>query len=156
MNKILIIGQAPPAVKQSLPYDTTMLYDWFEEIGISKIDAVNIFLFDAVYDKFPGSSSSGGHLKPTESQMNDYWDRSLKDKVENAESILVLGSCARDFLQTKNIQKKMEFIIHPSKRNYSLYIRTKLQILNKLSNLINNGNTGNKSEYSTQDIQKGY
>ena len=30
-TKILIIGQAPPAVGQSLPYDTTMLYDWFLE-----------------------------------------------------------------------------------------------------------------------------
>lgn len=136
MNKILIIGQAPPAAKQSIPYDTTMLYDWFREIGISKDDALNIFSFDAVYDKFPGFSSSGGHLTPTIHQMDDYWNRSLREKVETSNSILVLGSCARDFLLTKNIQKRMEFIIHPSKRNYSLYIKHKEEILNKLSNLI--------------------
>lgn len=36
MKKILIIGQAPPLQKQDVPYDTTMLYEWLSEIGISK------------------------------------------------------------------------------------------------------------------------
>ena len=34
--KILIIGQAPAAVKQEVPYDTTYLYTMLEWIGISK------------------------------------------------------------------------------------------------------------------------
>lgn len=137
MRKILIIGQAPPLQKQILPYDTTMLYNWFNELGISKEEALNIFMFDAVYDKFPGISKNGGHLKPNNEQMNDYWQRGLKEKVYNAKSILVLGACAREFLLTKNINKKIAYIIHPSKRNYSLYLKNKETILNTISELIN-------------------
>lgn len=51
-NKILIIGQAPPAVNQRVPYDTTLLYDIFEWVGIDKEQAQNMFDFDAVYNKF--------------------------------------------------------------------------------------------------------
>jgi len=51
--KTLIIGQAPANQKQTYPYDTTQLYDWLNEIGISKEEAQNLFTFDAVYDKFP-------------------------------------------------------------------------------------------------------
>ena len=78
----LIIGQALPAVKQEYPYDTTMLYDWLNEVGISKEEAQNIFEFDAVYDKFPVFDSKGGHLKPTKDQMEEYYERSLRDKIE--------------------------------------------------------------------------
>ena len=136
MDKILIIGQAPPAQKQLLPYDTTMLYDWFEQLGISKNDALDMFLFDAVYDKFPGYNSNGGHLKPNEQQMEDYWKRGLKQKVGKCKAILVLGACARDFLKTKEINKPIAYIIHPSKRNYSLYLKNKDSILKSISNLI--------------------
>lgn len=136
MDKILIIGQAPPAVNQSLPYDTTMFYDWLNEIGIGKNEAQTMFDFDAIYDKFPGYNSNGGHLKPNEKQMEDYWNRELKSKVEKCKSILVLGSCSRDFIKTKSIDKPMAFIIHPSKRNYSLYLNNQNNILNEIKNLI--------------------
>lgn len=136
MDKILIIGQAPPAQKQLLPYDTTMLYNWFEQLGINKNDALDMFLFDAVYDEFPGYNSSGGHLKPNEQQMEEYWKRELKQKVDKCKSILVLGACARDFIKTKAISKPIAFVIHPSKRNYSLYLKNKNSILKSISNLI--------------------
>jgi len=135
-NKILIIGQAPPAVKQSLPYDTTMLYDWLEELGINKYKAQDMFDFDAVYDKFPGFSDNGGHLKPSKEQMYDYWERGLKQKVDNAKSILVLGSVAKDFLKDRNINKPTAFVIHPSKRNTWLYNKNKDNILNKIKSLL--------------------
>jgi uracil-DNA glycosylase len=135
-NKILIIGQAPPANKQLIPYDSTMLYEWLEMIGVSKNDALDIFYFDAVYDKFPGYNSNGGHLKPTEKQMDDYWDRELRLRVNDCKAILVLGACARDYLKSKNIDKPISFTIHPSKRNYSLYLKNKDSILNKIRNLI--------------------
>lgn len=134
-NKILIIGQAPPANKQSLPYDSTMLYDWFKEIGISAEEALEIFHFDAVYDKFPGHSKNGGHLKPNEKQMDDYWNRELRDKIIKCKSVLVLGACARDYLRDKNINKPIEYIIHPSRRNYSLYQKNKESILSKINAL---------------------
>lgn len=137
MDKILIIGQAPPAVKQGVPYDTTMLYEWFSELGISKEEAQNIFDFDAVYDKFPGFSNNGGHLKPNESQMEDYWQRELKQKTDNCKSIIVLGACARDFLKTKNIDKQISFTIHPSRRNYSLYIKNKSDIIRTIKEHFN-------------------
>src|SRR6185312_4933999 len=53
-KKILIIGQAKPAVEQEYPYDTTMLYSWLKEQGISKLHAQHIFEFEAVYQEFPG------------------------------------------------------------------------------------------------------
>lgn len=135
-DKILIIGQAPPYQNQDVPYDTTMLYEWLEEVGISKEKAQNIFYFDAVYDKFPGFSKSGSHLRPTEEQMEDYWRRELRGRVDECKSILVLGACARDFLLKKKIDKPVEFIVHPSNRNRSIYIRRKIEILTKINNLI--------------------
>ena len=135
-RRILTIGQALPAVKQEYPYDTTMLYDWLNEVGISKEEAQNIFEFDAVYDKFPGFDSKGGHLKPTKDQMEEYYERGLKNKIENCKSILVLGNCAKEFLLTKEIGKPIEFTIHPSKRNSYLYNKNKESVLNKIKNII--------------------
>lgn len=135
-TKILIIGQAPPAVGQSLPYDTTMLYDWFLEVGVSKEKAQGLFDFDAVYDKFPGFDSKGGHLKPTKEQMEDYWNRELKNKIENCKTILVLGNCAKEFIKEKNIKKRTVYLIHPSKRNYSLYNKNKESIIKSLWELV--------------------
>ena len=135
-KRILIIGQAPPAVQQGVPYDTTMLYDWFNEVGINKEEAQNIFLFDAVYDKFPGFDIKGGHLKPSKIQMEEYYERSLRDKIENCKSILVLGNCAKEFLKTKNIDKPIEYTIHPSKRNSFLYNKGKENVLSKLRKII--------------------
>ena len=133
---ILIIGQALPAVKQEYPYDTTMLYDWLNEVGISKEEAQNIFEFDAVYDKFPGFDSKGGHLKPTKDQMEEYYEKKLKNKIENCKSILVLGNCAKEFLLTKEIDKPIEFTIHPSKRNSHLYNKNKENVISKIKNII--------------------
>jgi len=135
-TKIIVIGQAPPAVTQSYPYDTTMLYSWFEELSISKQEAQNIFEFDAVYDQFPGYDKNGGHNKPSLEQMEDYWNRGLKEKIEKSKSILVLGGVARDFIKTKQIDKRAVFTIHPSKRNYSLYNKNKENILNQIKSLL--------------------
>lgn len=135
-KRILIIGQAPPAVQQGVPYDTTMLYDWFNEVGISKEEAQNIFLFDAVYDRFPGFDIKGGHLKPSKIQMEEYYERSLRDKIENCKSILVLGNCAKEFLKTKDIDKPIEYTIHPSKRNSFLYNKNRENVLSKIRKII--------------------
>lgn len=135
-TKILIIGQAPPFVAQKLPYDTTMLYDWFQEIGISKEASQELFLFDAVYDQFPGFDKNGGHNKPSNLQMQDYWERSLKSKIESVKSVLVLGNVAKDFLLSKSVNKKCIYLIHPSKRNYSIYKKNKEEILNKLKTIL--------------------
>lgn len=134
-KRILIIGQAPPAVKQGVPYDTTMLYDWLNELGISKGQAQELFDFDAVYDKFPGFDSKGGHLKPSNEQMEEYYDRSLKMKLEACKSVLVLGAVAKKFIETKTIDKPIYFTIHPSKRNYSLYIKNKDGILAEIKKI---------------------
>lgn len=136
MGKILIIGQAPPAVKQNLPYDTTMLYDWFSQVGVSKEDAQKIFSFDAVYDKFPGFSKNGGHLTPTFEQMEDYWNRSLKHKVDCCSKIITLGNVARSYLSMKKPNKKMIHLIHPSYRNKYRFDMNKDFYLNQLKNFL--------------------
>lgn len=135
-TKILIIGQAPPFVEQKFPYDTTMLYDWFQEIGISKEESQKIFSFDAVYDKFPGFYKNGGHKKPSYDQFLEYWNSALKQKTEECKSIVVLGNVAKEYLLLMNIQKPTIFLIHPSKRNFSLYHKNKEEILNKLKSIL--------------------
>lgn len=138
--KILIIGQAPSAKEQTVPYDSTMLYDWLIEVGIDKQQAQDMFDFDAVYDKFTGHDKKGGHLKPTNAQMLDYWNRELREKIFNAEKIILLGNVSRDFFRhmTPMDMPTAEVIelIHPSKRNYSIYKATKPEILRKLKQII--------------------
>lgn len=135
-KRILIIGQAPPAVKQGVPYDTTMLYDWLNELDISKEQAQELFDFDAVYDKFPGFDSKGGHLKPSNEQMEDYYARSLEDKINASKAVIVLGACARNFLNKKVIDKPCTYTIHPSKRNYYLYNKNKNSILAEIKKVL--------------------
>jgi len=136
MSKILIIGQAPPFVKQQFPYDTTMLYSWLNELGIDKEGAQLIFDFDAVYDQFPGFSGNGGHLKPSLIQMNDYWDRSLRFKVLKCSAIICLGACAKDFIIQKSVDKPIAYLLHPSKRNYSIYQKNKQFIIKEFLRII--------------------
>lgn len=136
MNKILIIGQAPPAVIQKLPYDTTMLYEWFEEIGISKEQSQEKFVFDALTDKFPGYLPNGGHKKPSWEMFVEYWICSLRYKVESCKSIIVLGSVAKEYLSYMKIDKPLIFLIHPSKRNYHIYKNNKEYILQELRKII--------------------
>lgn len=135
--KILVIGQAPPAVKQVLPYDTTMFYDWIGELGIKKEDAWKHFEFDAVYDQFPGKDSKG-HKKPTEEQMEEYWNRALKEKVKAHKRILILGTVAWLFLGNKPEMKdkNVAATIHPSKFNHQRYNDNKQQVLNEIKSLL--------------------
>lgn len=140
MSKILIIGQAPPSIKQRVPYDTTMLYEIFSWVGISKEDAQDIFEFDAVYDKFPGFNSKGGHLPPNEEQMEEYWDSTLFNKVAMSNKVIILGNVARDFIQSNTIclDSKFLFLLHPSRLNYNRILERKSYIIEKLSNFIKN------------------
>lgn len=132
-NKILIIGQAPAAVAQSRPYDTTMLYQWLLELGIPSWQAEQIFDFEAIYNKFPGFDANGGHLKPTIEQMNEHWDEVLETKVQLADKIWVLGNVARDYINSKDktwgCDTEWLYTIHPSKRNWSLYQQKKESII---------------------------
>lgn len=140
MNKILIIGQALPAVEQTYPYDTTLLYEMLSWVGISKEAAQDIFIFDAVYNGFPGFDSKGGHLKPSLKQMQDYWKDSLKLKVEISKRIWLLGNVAKNFFYAQSFKQRLGTVIietpHPSKRNYSLIMNNKEQITNLLNKII--------------------
>lgn len=123
MNKILIIGQAPPAQEQKVPYDTTMLYDILAWVGITKEQAQEIFTFDAVYDKFPGFNAIGGHLKPSYAQFLGYLVRSLQDKIVRHQHIMILGRIAYDYLYETPVVKDLlarrnvVTLLHPSYRN---------------------------------------
>lgn len=136
MSKILIIGQAPPAVTQKYPYDTTMLYDWLKECNITVDEAQEIFEFDAVYNKFPGFEK-GGHAVPTVEQMNEYWPE-LSKKIEKHSKLWILGNTARDYLITKEeiATKIVLFSMHPSKRNLDRYLKTKDSLIKQINKLI--------------------
>lgn len=144
MKKILIIGQALPEVKQELPYDTTMLYDWLKEVGVSKEQAVGIFDFEAVFPVFPGRTASGGHAKPKKAEMVAHWNSVLRSKVVSSDKILLLGRVSSEFVMKQisvgfisTIEKTITEIPHPSRRNYYLYTQRKEEVLDKLSYIIN-------------------
>lgn len=140
MKKILIIGQAPPAVKQIIPYDTTLLYVMLEWINISKNEAQNLFEFDALVDRFPGFDPNGGHLKPKIEDVAKYYESSLKHKIDAAEKIILLGAAARDFIKPDllnyGIKDKYLYLPHPSKRNYNLIMDKRVCITDLLREFI--------------------
>jgi uracil-DNA glycosylase len=140
MRKILIIGQAPPAVKQTLPYDTTMLYDILSWVGIDKDRAQEMFQFDALVDKFPGFDSRGGHLKPSKDQICEYYSRSLRISIDMADKIILLGAPARGFLRPDlinyGIRGKYLYLPHPSRRNYNLIMGKKEEITTLLRSFL--------------------
>lgn len=136
LNKILIIGQAPPSQTQQIPYDTTMLYEIFEWIGIDKKQALNLFDFDAVYNKFPGFDGLGNHLAPNIKQMTEYWDESLSHKINNYDKIIILGSVAKSFLSEKIFGCKILYLLHPSRRNFQRILQNKEYITNQLKQFI--------------------
>lgn len=139
-KKILIVGQSLPAVKQKLPYDTTMLYEWLKELNITKEEAQSLFEFDAVYGYgFLGFNSDGSHKLPTQEDKDKYWSEVLKKKVQETDKIWIVGKVAEGFLLSKGAVFDKDFIItpHPSYRNRALYNRNKKSILNKIKGLIN-------------------
>jgi uracil-DNA glycosylase len=141
MSKILIIGQAPPAVKQSVPYDTTMLYEILEWVDITKEEAQNIFEFDAVYNEFPGRDKlTGSHLKPTQQQMDLYWENILETKVQIANKVILLGNVARNFINSKpktwSCNTEFLELIHPSRLNYNRIIQNKETITKQLKDFL--------------------
>jgi uracil-DNA glycosylase len=122
-NKILIIGQAPPAVKQEVPYDTTLLYEMLSWVEVSKEQAQELFDFEAVSNTFPGINKQGGHKPPSLKDMERHWDDTLLAKVCNSEKIILLGKVAHKqyWIRAKYIPASPLVIElpHPSKRNYS-------------------------------------
>lgn len=140
MGKILIIGQALPAVKQTVPYDTTMLYDWLSELGISVDQAQEMFEFDAVYGSFTGFDANGGHLKPTQQQMDEHWKNVLETKVQLADKVWLLGNVARDYIASKPKTWSCATVflntIHPSKRNADRYYKNKHVILHDIKQFL--------------------
>ena len=138
--KILIIGQAPGFQKQTVPYDTTMLYDWLNECGVSKEAAQDIFDFEAVSNVFPGFDANGCHLKPSREAMQRHWESALEDKVIGSNKVILLGNAAKEFFysQPKTWSCNLDVLelIHPSKRNYSLYQKNKVAIIDQLKKFL--------------------
>lgn len=138
--KILIIGQAPPAVEQKVPYDTTLLYDWLSEINISKEEAQELFDFEAVIDKFPGYNKKGGHKKPSHEDMRRYYYDVLCIKIMMHPKVIVLGGVAKHFLENTpswtQRANQILYLVHPSKRNFNLYQKNKDRILADLKKFI--------------------
>ena len=137
--KILVIGQAPPDVKQAVPYDTTMFYDWLGEIGIDKDTAQKMFIFDSVGTFFPGRSK-GGHNKPSQEDMDSHWPE-LETKIQGVDKVWILGNVAYDYFSSKEKtwSCNLEVIktIHPSRRNFSIYKDNKDAILDHIKEFLN-------------------
>lgn len=143
-KKILIIGQALPAKEQTQPYDSTLLYDWLAECGVSKDEAIQMFDFEAVYGyEFTGHNKQGGHKPPTQKQMRKYWIDVLQTKMECADKVWILGSVAKKFIdkQPRTWSCNLEVLetIHPSRRNIFAFRNDKENILNSIKDFIGHG-----------------
>lgn len=140
MSKILIIGQAPTDQKQSVPYDTTLLYDILSWVGVSKEQAQSIFDFEAVSNTFPGKDAKG-HFKPSQEQMDKHWNETLETKIQLADKVWILGKVAADYIESKNrtwsCNQQLIKTVHPSKRNYSLIMNNKEAITFLLTEFLN-------------------
>lgn len=138
---MLIIGQAPAEKKQTVPYDTTYLYTMLDWAGIGKEDAQLNFDFDAAVNVFPGKREQGGHKAPGMADIEQYWNTSLKSKVEKAEKIIVLGDVAKKALCKLGLMEMKEadnilFLIHPSRRNTGRILKSKDAITKQLKEFI--------------------
>lgn len=140
MEKILIIGQAPPAITQSVPYDSTMLYEILSWVGVSKEEAQKKFDFDSVSNVFNGHGANG-HNKPTTNQMDTHWKDTLETKVQGANKVWLLGNVAKEYFHSKpktwSCSLEILETIHPSKRNYSRIIKQKKIITDMLNKFLN-------------------
>ena len=140
MNKIVIIGQAPPNQKQQYPYDTTMLYDWLKECGLTKEDAQDVFIFEAMTNRFPGFDSNKGHLKPSINEMDAHWSEVLRPLVNQYKKVILLGQVSRDYYNSQPERLRTDIkrldLIHPSLRNYSLFQKNKESIINQLKSFL--------------------
>lgn len=138
MEKILIIGQAPLAVKQVFPYDTTMLYVMLSWVGITNVQAQSMFEFEAVCNVFPGHGANG-HNKPTREQMDKHWNDTLETKVQAANKVILLGNVAKEYFYSKqktwSCNLQVVELIHPSRRNYDRIMKDKNKIIKKLLSL---------------------
>lgn len=133
--KILIIGQAPPAKEQKVPYDSTLLYEMLSWVDITKERAQDIFEFEAVSREFRGHNKNGGHLTPLKPQMEKHWENVLKHKFMSADKIIILGNVAKKFIE-KQTAKKTILLPHPSRRNYSKIMARKDEITNILKPIV--------------------
>lgn len=140
MNKILIIGQAPALRKQTVPYDTTLLYTMLEWVGISKEQAQALFEFEALSNEFPGLSKPGNHAKPSKEAVQKHWSETLETKVHGADKVWLLGSFVSDYFHKlpKTWSCSLEILetYHPSRRNYSKIMAKKEEIINQLKDFI--------------------
>lgn len=136
-KKILIIGQAPPAVPQQVPYDTTMLYDILRWAGVTKQQAQEMFVFEACTDRFLGHGDEG-HKVPTREHFDEHYNKALKSKLADADKVWILGAVAFNHLMDHpkaNIEMCFKHVlstIHPSKRNYSRIMQDRDKLTEKL------------------------
>lgn len=137
MKKILIIGQAPPAQEQKVPYDTTMLYDILGWVGITKEQAQDMFEFEAMSPTLRGVKD-GSHLKPLKGEMEGHFFKVLKHKIAAADKVIMVGNVAiknvdKFCVKYRVPNKPYLRLIHPSRRNYSKIMASKEEITEKLS-----------------------
>lgn len=142
MKKILLIGQAPPIKKQAIPYDSTMLYSWLDEVGVSVEQAQNIFEFEAMTDKVP-ELVNGNQKPPSKMEMQHYYNTVLIHKMLVADVIILMGKTPINFfgyddffLQIKSEKRTIFTMIHPSKRNITLFRKNREIIIHSFTEAI--------------------
>lgn len=117
-----------------------------EWVGISKDTAQKIFEFEALTDQFPGKTLHGSHKPPSAEMVLKYWESTLRWKVENSQSVILLGkiACIHFYELTKNWYARPDSLElpHPSRRNYSRIMNNKEQITKDLKRFIGSGFNG--------------
>lgn len=136
-RKIVLIGQAPPVQAQEIPYDTTMLYTWLAEIGITIDMAQDLFVFTAISGTLRGVKN-GAHMLPLKKDMELQYGMVIKPLLAKHTKVILLGGVAQKFMATKvHPANKFLNLLHPSKRNYHKFTLDKENILATLKEFIN-------------------
>lgn len=88
------IGQAPPRIPQSIPFERTRLWEWLSWIGISQEQALREFAFTAMAKDYPGSRN-GAQLPPTPIAMAEHLPFIMDlIKTEKLRVIVPVGTVA--------------------------------------------------------------
>lgn len=116
------------------------------EIGVNKEQAVAIFDFDALSDKFLGKNKNGGHNVPKSEDIECHFP-SLYMKADKYKKVICFGRKAvnewarGDFYSTSPSRFgediKVLSLPHPSRRNYMLLKNNWEQIVRLLNEFVN-------------------
>lgn len=88
MVEALFIGQAPPRIKDEIPFGRTQLYRWLATVGISQEEALRDFAYTALVPVFPGMKGRS-HRPPNADEILAHRSELLRRVAEWQPRVIV-------------------------------------------------------------------